>query len=330
VNENLCDYEQARNVLEECLAIRRSLGDRLGVGHALFWLSLVLDKLGHYEQSAGLARKSIAICRELDDRAGVADGQMKLANNLILRGRFADAQPMLEEAAAAHNELGMRYWYAVGIGMLAWTKARLALYEEARELSADARSLYTEIGDREGMAVSIWGLAEIALAEQAYGDAKDLLDVSVIDLREIGQRVFLSQALAELASAERALGQLPEAQFHLREALQIAAGIEAQQPKLFSVAHFALHLAARGQFERAVELYALASRYPYIGNSRFWDDVAGKRIAAAADHLPPDAVAAAQERGRTRDLDATVAELVAELGREACGAAYQNGFQDDS
>lgn len=30
--------------------------------------------------------------------------------------------------------------------------------------------------------------------------------------------------------------------------------------------------------------------------------------------LPPEVVAAAQERGRARDLDATVAELLEELG----------------
>ena len=37
-------------------------------------------------------------------------------------------------------------------------------------------------------------------------------------------------------------------------------------------------------------------------------------IAAVAETLPPDVVAAAQERGRVRDLDATVAELLVELG----------------
>ena len=35
---------------------------------------------------------------------------------------------------------------------------------------------------------------------------------------------------------------------------------------------------------------------------------------AAVATLPPEAVAAAQERGRARDLKATVAELLAELG----------------
>lgn len=37
------------------------------------------------------------------------------------------------------------------------------------------------------------------------------------------------------------------------------------------------------------------------------------RVFTVAATLPPDVVAAAQERGRARDLDATVAELLVEL-----------------
>ena len=62
-----------------------------------------------------------------------------------------------------------------------------------------------------------------------------------------------------------------------------------------------------------MELYALASRYPFVANSRWFEDVAGKHIAAVAATLPPEVVAAAQECGRARDLGATVAELLAEL-----------------
>ena len=72
--------------------------------------------------------------------------------------------------------------------------------------------------------------------------------------------------------------------------------------------------ADHGDKERAVEMYALASRYPFFANSQWFDDVAGRHIAAVAATLPPEVVAAAEERGRARDVDATVAELLVELG----------------
>ena len=44
----------------------------------------------------------------------------------------------------------------------------------------------------------------------------------------------------------------------------------------------ALFLADRGEGERAVELYALASRRPHVSNSPWFEDVAGKHTAAVA------------------------------------------------
>jgi hypothetical protein len=85
---------------------------------------------------------------------------------------------------------------------------------------------------------------------------------------------------------------------------------------MFAVPMVALLAADEGRTEQAVVLYALTSRYPFVTNSRWFEDVAGRHIAAAAKALPPDAVAAAQERGRARDLWATARELLDELGRE--------------
>ena len=94
----------------------------------------------------------------------------------------------------------------------------------------------------------------------------------------------------------------------------VGAFIGVFAPLAFALAATSLLLADQGKKERAVELYALASRYPFVANSRWFEDVAGRHIAAVAATLPPDMVAAAQERVRARDLDATVAELLVELG----------------
>jgi hypothetical protein len=75
----------------------------------------------------------------------------------------------------------------------------------------------------------------------------------------------------------------------------------------------AILLADQGDLERAVGLYAsLVSRYPIEINSRLFEDIAGRRMANVAARLPPDVLAAAQERGREMDLEATVAKLLAE------------------
>ena len=101
-------------------------------------------------------------------------------------------------------------------------------------------------------------------------------------------------------SAVRALGWARERGSFpvLRDALPLAA----------------LVLLGQRQVERAIEIYALACTLPYIANSQWYADVAGQPIAHAAAALPAAVVAAARERGRARDMDATVEELIAEWG----------------
>jgi len=79
-----------------------------------------------------------------------------------------------------------------------------------------------------------------------------------------------------------------------------------------ALAHLAAIL-AENEPERAIELYGLASRHPYVGNSRLWQDLLEPHIAAAAARLPPEAVQAAQARGRAGDWTAAAESWIREL-----------------
>jgi tetratricopeptide (TPR) repeat protein len=200
-----------------------------------------------------------------------------------------------------------------GYSPLGWNKVNLGSYEEAHDLYQMALELLAEAGEQQMIGMSYLGLGEVALVRQAYAEARQLLEESVAIYRQIGQRDEEGLALAELGCAVRALGHLSQVRQYLCEALLVANETGALATALFSVAHTALLLADQGEPERAVELYALASRYPYVGHSRYWEDLAGRHIAAVAATLPPEVVAAAEARGRARDLAATVTELLAEL-----------------
>ena len=97
------------------------------------------------------------------------------------------------------------------------------------------------------------------------------------------------------------------------DALRTVAEIGVPMPLLYGLPALALLLADQEEGERAMQLYTLASRYPIVAHSRWFEDVAGGHIATVAASLPPDAVKAAEERGLARDLETTVAELLVEL-----------------
>ena len=99
------------------------------------------------------------------------------------------------------------------------------------------------------------------------------------------------------------------------EALRTGVELHAFFPTISGLPLAALLLADDGEAGRAVEVYAAASTYGYVSNSVWFEDVVGQHIAAAAADLPPEAVAAAQERGRGRDLWKMAQELLEELGK---------------
>jgi tetratricopeptide (TPR) repeat protein len=157
-------------------------------------------------------------------------------------------------------------------------------------------------------------LGSVALVERDYAQTRRLLQGWNLTITyDQSGRHELNHLPAILACALHRLGQSDQARAHLLEALRLVPDARSFWPLLYALAVYALLLIDEGEAEQAVELYALASRYPFVANSRWFEAIAGKHIAAVAATLPPDVVAAAQERGRARDLGATVKEVLTEL-----------------
>ena len=160
----------------------------------------------------------------------------------------------------------------------------------------------------------LWS-GRVALVEEADAKARRLFRESVAIFRELGQKDQLAAALASLGHSAHSLGNPTEARQYLVDALQTTIEIGAFLPLLFAIPLAALLTADRGEKKRAVELYALASRYSFVANSRWCKDVFGRRIEAVAAALPSDVAAAAQARGQSRDLWVTAKALLAEIAR---------------
>ena len=160
----------------------------------------------------------------------------------------------------------------------------------------------------------LW-LGRVALVEEADAKAQRLFQQSVAIFRELGQKDQLAAALASLGHSAHSLGNPTEARQYLMDALQTTIEIGAFLPLLFAIPLAALLTADHGEKERAIELYALASRYSFVANSRWCKDVFGRRIEAVAAALPSDIVTAAQARGQSRDLWVTAKALLTEMAR---------------
>jgi hypothetical protein len=102
---------------------------------------------------------------------------------------------------------------------------------------------------------------------------------------------------------------------YLVEALLLAKRSQSPLPLLWALPVLALVLADEAQTERSMELYALASRYPFVSKSCWFQDVVGRQITTVAAALPAERVAVLEKRGRARDLKATAEEILSELSK---------------
>jgi tetratricopeptide (TPR) repeat protein len=308
-------YEKAKQLTEESLAIRRTLGDPTKVADSLVSLSFIALSRRQLEDAGRLLQESVALYREAGGRGDIALGFMRIGRAFLWLGRLDEAHSLLEESLTIFSDLGNRGSLARTNIWLGYTKMHVGQYEQARAQGQMGLAFAQEVRHqwRRGAGHALFVLGSVALVEGACTEAWQLLEESCAVYRETGSRDRLGRALATLGYAARGLGQLPQAKQHLSEVLRATAETGAFRSLLLALPVMALLLADQGEVERAVEIYALASRYPLVANSRWFDDVAGKHIAKVAASLPPEVVVAAQERGRARDLDATVAELLDEL-----------------
>jgi tetratricopeptide (TPR) repeat protein len=268
---------------------------------------------GQPAEGQRLAEECFEIVQRLGHQQGIAIGFSFLGNAYEYLGKFNEALLVLNKALIRLEDIGYRREIAWSYQHLSRSELYLGQYEAARQHAQKGLAFFQKIGDNYALPQALWILGLVALVSERYEEAQRLLLQSVDILRETGVALWLGEALAGLVYVARKLGDLPQARQYLREALQTT--LRSQNSRLFVnvLPPSALLLADQKAPEQAVELYALASRYPFVANSCWFEEVAGRYIAAVAATLPPDVAAAAQAQGQARALETTVTELLAEF-----------------
>jgi non-specific serine/threonine protein kinase len=100
------DYGRATTIYEECLAIRRALGDRQGIASALGNLGAVAYQQGESRRAVALQEESLALKRALGDTWGIAGSLVNLGNVAYSQGEYGRAEVLYEESLALFRELG--------------------------------------------------------------------------------------------------------------------------------------------------------------------------------------------------------------------------------
>jgi predicted ATPase len=303
--------QMGRQLGQEGLALLRAHADR----RALAWGTIQAYFAGGFEgyaDCAGPFQESLAYYREIGDLSRVTDVLNALANAAITNGLYREAEPYCQEVLQIATEIDhprSRGWALQTLGRIAEAGAR---YVEARRYYEEARKLFRATGYGPYASELAVPLGDLSLATGDYAGARAQYQ-NVLDSH--GGQSLPREVLAAidgLGNVALARGNVREAAHHYRRLLQVAAD-RGDHIRLRALVAQARLLASRDK-DRAVEVAGLVADHPH-SEARIVAR-ASDLLAALRAELDAERFAAARERGRARDLESTVRELLAEMGEE--------------
>ena len=209
-----------------------------------------------------------------------------------------------------------------GLGMVAWGRGGARL-SEAEQLMEESLTICREIGHRSNAQIRLAFLGHISNSMGRYEEAQRYLQEAWDLAKQLGKKAEVSWILAGLGEAALSLGNFQAARNYLLEALETtripialiaimnwamllkkeadlpAAGVAASQEAL----------ANHEQKQQAVEILSLVLNHP--ATPQVYKDKAAPLLAGLEAELPPEAMAAARERGQARTFDTAVEEILA-------------------
>lgn len=310
----LANFDEVVHYNRQVMHLYEQLGDRRWKARAEVGLAYALSGKGEWEEAEERMRSAIGVFQDIGEKVFVGAATALLAETTTYRGRFAQAATLAAESIQQHEYLGgRRKWLRVSHDR--WCQAMLHLGDYKAVLARVLIVLDLAVAANETMGAALGqyraGCAWLGLSQPRR--ACVLLEESTHSLRLLGARDYLCHVLAALSCAYSGQGQFVQARIAVFEATQIAVELKTALELSRVLAAAGLLVVRLEEVEQAIELYAMARREPFVANSRWYEDIIGQKLDAAAALLPPAVITAAQERGRARDLWTTAEELLAQF-----------------
>jgi predicted ATPase/class 3 adenylate cyclase len=151
-------------LLEQALAIYRSLGDKIGQAGATEWLSANNKDM---ERALAYAQESLALAREMGDLSGLVPRLCMLARLTYWMGDLTSPSAWLEEALSISRQLNDRSAEAYAVSTYGNFAYWLGNYPQAIAYHEEAIKLNEKIGDHYQ---NLWAKVNMAHAVLRQGD----------------------------------------------------------------------------------------------------------------------------------------------------------------
>ncbi len=193
------DTERGKAMLEESLALFRSIADKAGTAKVLRLLGQL--QIGEKTVEARrLLESSLALFEELDDSYGISQVRNDLARAATMQGDYARARALLENNLALYrsDESGHNRAYPLLLlaDVIFLTRGNLDI---ARSLAEESLDIFRDLGDRWLIAFTLLLIAEIAMVQHKDEKARACCKESLSLFRALNDRNGEAQSLLTLA-----------------------------------------------------------------------------------------------------------------------------------
>jgi tetratricopeptide (TPR) repeat protein len=339
-------HAEARDALEEALALCQAADNRRETGFVLRWLGTLAYQQRRWPQAQAYWQAAQAQLRAAGDWMGEADIHWQLGDLCLELGQREAGFEHFRALGQAYLRHGHPRLAGLALSKESFEALRYSSVAHARQTRLASLDLSRQLGDQHEEAWNLWelgeihrvageaapareafdqalasfqrepranglvfyhrGLGDLALAAGDHAAAHQAFTASLAEARWVGHEWSVPYALAGLSRAALGLGQPQRAGEHALEALRLANRPGRAGLELVALAALAAAYATLGQAERAAEWLGLVQADPAS-----WHETRAQAAALLATlALPAERLDKAVGRGRGLNRPALVAELL--------------------
>lgn len=302
------EFEPARKLYEESIAILRPTGDQALLADALIFFGIILHLSGQYEEARVVEEEGLALARASKDVWFENLARWCLGYIASLMGDYEEGYKLIMSGIVRSRTLGDPHAIAMGLNFAMPTLIKLGKYEEAEACIRESISLCEQSRNRWGLGTAYGFLGRLCTVRGQYAAAKTHLLKSLEIFKEYITGWNIARSLTYLGDACRLAGENCEARKYYQDVLRLNLEAEAIPMVLEALLGLAYLQEQAGDVEQALRFCRYVLMHPASEDET--KQGAKSLNALLAARLPYEQSAAVQARSAEMAFEEIVQEAL--------------------
>ena len=282
-DRNEMELAQARG--GEGLAIRQSLGIEREIADSLNDMVYVKLVLREFHTAEEYAKRSIEICRRTNARRSLAEGLNQLAVANLWAGKVKESIPLVQESIDLSASLGAKNDEAFSLTRLALYHIHLGNYRLGEKIAEQTMSLAIQLNNDRALAWSHQLVGWVHMGLNRYAEAMSPLNQAYQLFLERGNQHGYELVLCYMGFVHFHLGEVEKAKQIWEPMLLDSLEGDHYMRLMVTLLGLALIYLSEGDTKTAVSIYNRTIEEPYVKQSRWFFDIAGKDAKIASKQI---------------------------------------------